>query len=411
MSSAMPTSTIHTANARERGFTLVELLVTMAITTVILGATMAAMNDAIKITDAAIQLTDMNNGLRTSMDLVVRDLLQVGQGLPSGNVVLVPSAAGSTAIRMPGPCSVAVPCGATTTYYLGAIGPAGEVLPMLTAVAPGAGAGPPTLSAVIPGPGMGHVVNGQPTDMIVTIAGDSAFEAIRLTALAFNGTNMTVWNGPTISHGANITNGGANDIHAGDLIALTRDSFSALVQVTSVAGQVVTFAAADSLNLNQQGAADGTVKELRATPAADVYVAPNPLPNPAPAPVINTEATRIRMISYYIDATTDPLRPRLMRRINYQAATAVAFDIENFQLSYDLADGVTNPANVRMDAADLGGTGRCAPNACSPDQIRKVNVMLSGRSKTAVKGTQQFLRNRLLTQVSLRSLAFVDRYQ
>ncbi len=399
----MPTtSTILAADTGERGFTLVELLVTMAITTVILGATMTAMNDAIKITDAAIQLTNLNNGLRTSMDLVVRDMLQVGQGLPSGNVILIPNGAGSTAIRMPGPPAA--------TYYLGAIGPPAEVLPTLSAVAPGAGLGPPSLSAVIPGPGMGPVVNGQPTDMTITIAGDSAFDTIRLTALAANGTSMTVWNGPAISHGANITDGGADDLHAGDLIALTRGSFSALVQVTSVAGQVVNFAAADSLNLNQQAVGvDGTLTELNTPP--DVYVAPNPLPNPVPPPVIATEATRIRMISYYLDATTDPLRPRLVRRINNQAGTVVAFDIENFQISYDLADSVANPANVRMDAADLDGTGRCAPNACSPNQIRKVNIMLSGRSKAVMKGTRQYLRNRLLTQVSLRSLAFVDRYQ
>ena len=72
---------------RERGFTLVELLVSMAITTVILGATMVAMNDAIKATDSATQITDLNNGLRTAMDLMVRDALQVGQGLPAGRVI------------------------------------------------------------------------------------------------------------------------------------------------------------------------------------------------------------------------------------------------------------------------------------------------------------------------------------
>jgi prepilin-type N-terminal cleavage/methylation domain-containing protein len=398
----MPTPTIHTATAGERGFTLVELLVTMAITTVILGATMAAMNDTVKVTDSAIQLTDMNTALRTSMDLVVRDLLQVGQGLPSGNVVQLPSGAGSAAILMPAPPGM--------TYYLGALGPATERVPTLTAVPPGAGLGPPWLSAVIVGPGMGPVVNGQPTDMIVTLAGDSAFDSIRLISLPASGKNMTVWNGPNASHGANITNGGADDIHDGDMIVLSRGSVSALVQVTSVNGQSVHFDDGDTLNVNQSGADAGTVAELRATPP-DVYKPPNPAPNPAPPPVLGTEATRIRMISYYIDATTDPRRPRLVRRINNQPGTAVAFDIENFQVSYDLADGVTNPANVRMVAADLNGAGRCAPNACSPNQIRKVNVMLSARTKTVMKGTQQYLRSRLLTQVSLRSLAFVDRYQ
>jgi prepilin-type N-terminal cleavage/methylation domain-containing protein len=85
------------------GFTLVELLVTMAITTVILGATMAAMSDAIRATDSATLLTGLNNGLRTGMDLIVRDLLQVGQGLPAGRVVFVPAGAGAQALQLPGP--------------------------------------------------------------------------------------------------------------------------------------------------------------------------------------------------------------------------------------------------------------------------------------------------------------------
>ena len=63
--------------------------VSMAITTIIMGATMVAMKDAIRATEGATLMTRMNNGLRTTMDLVVRDLLQVGQGLPSGHVVMV----------------------------------------------------------------------------------------------------------------------------------------------------------------------------------------------------------------------------------------------------------------------------------------------------------------------------------
>ena len=125
------------------------------------------------------------------------------------------------------------------------------------------------------------------------------------------------------------------------------------------------------------------------------------------------------MISYYLDVTTDPAHPRLIRRMNNGSwnnfdnttGTVVAFDIEGLSISYDLADGVTNPSNVRMDDADMNGTGRCAPSPCYPNQIRKINISLAGRSRMPRRGTQQFFRNRLTTQVSLRSLAFVDRYR
>ncbi len=99
----LPATHPSSTRSRQSGFTLVELLVSMAITTVIMGATMTAMQHAINATDSALLLTSMNNGLRTSMDLMVRDLLQVGQGLPSGHVVMVPAGPGAQVIRMPGP--------------------------------------------------------------------------------------------------------------------------------------------------------------------------------------------------------------------------------------------------------------------------------------------------------------------
>jgi hypothetical protein len=145
----------------------------------------------------------------------------------------------------------------------------------------------------------------------------------------------------------------------------------------------------------------------------------------APALFVTTEATRIRLISYYLDIATDPTRPRLIRRMNNghptnfdnSLGTVVAFDVENFTVSYDLADvlipgGSPVPiTNVRMDDADLGGTGACSPRACSPNQIRKVNLTIAGRSRRQLKTTRDFLHNALVTQVSLRSLAFVDEYR
>ena len=242
--------------------------------------------------------------------------------------------------------------------------------------------------------------------MITMIAADSAFDQVRLTTFAADGSNVRV--DPAV----NITNGGPDDIEAGDLIMLSKGSNSSLAQVTSVVGQRLFFADGDSLNLNQSAAPSGALAQLRAFAPVDS----NPV---APAVFVATTATRIRMISYYLDVTTDPLRPRLIRRSNNGHPTdfdnslgvVVAFDVENLQISYDLADGVANPTNVRMDDADLDGTGACAPRVCSPNQIRKINLLLSGRSRLPLRSTRQFFHNTLVTQVRLRSLAFVDRYR
>jgi prepilin-type N-terminal cleavage/methylation domain-containing protein len=379
----------------ERGFTLVELLIAMAITTVILGTTMMAMSNAIKATDSASQITGLNNGLRTAMDLMVRDVMQIGQGLPAGRVVGLASGVNSTPMQLPGPIG--------SDFQLDG--------PSFCPPDPNDST-PDTvceqIAAVVPGPARGPRLSedSPPTDMITMVEADSAFDQVRLTAFAADGSSVNV--NPAV----NITDGGADDVRAGDLIMLTKGSSSSLVQVTNVAGQRLSFAVGDSLNLNQTGAAAGTLAQLRALAPADT-------PPVAPNTFVNTIATRIRLVTYYLDVTTDPSHPRLIRRMNNgdplnfdnSLGTVVAFDVENLQITYDLADGVTNPSNVRMDDADLDGTGRCAPRSCSPNQIRKVNILLSGRSRLPMRTTGQFLHNTLVTQVSLRSLAFVDRYR
>lgn len=408
---SLPRTVAATANVTprrhaDRGFTLVELLMAMAITTVILGAVMATMTDAVRATESATQVTNLNNGLRTAMDLMVRDMLQVGQGLPSGRSILVPNGTGSWPILLPGPEG--------SELYLS--GPS---------FCPPA---PPDdndtvceqIQAVIPGPGRGPtLVDGQPpTDMITTLAADSAFDSVALTAFAANGSSITVATPAQHVSGVSVA---TVDIQPGDLIMLTKGSASALRMVSGVSGQTINLAPGDALGLNQSAAADGTAGELRNTDPVDTLTRPPCAPSPAPCTVVTSVATRIRMITYYIDNVTDPERPRLVRRLNNSTrpakwnefdnsqGTAVAFDIEGLYITYDLADDRNFYSNVRMDDDDL--TDGCDGSPCYPSQIRKINITIGGRSRLPRRGTQQFFRNQLTTQVSLRSLAFVDRYR
>ena len=95
-----------------------------------------------------------------------------------------------------------------------------------------------------------------------------------------------------------------------------------------------------------------------------------------------------------------------------QRGQTVAFSVENLQFTYDMLDGVDQSRRTSAwSAADLTGGGACAPNPCSPNQIRKVNLFLAGRSRNGSRANDRFFRNTLSTQVSLRSLALVDRYR
>ena len=209
----------------------------MAITTVILGATMAAMTDAIKATESASQITDMNNGLRTAMDLMVRDLLQVGQGLPGGRAILVPNGGASVPMQLPGPEGSNFQLDGPSFCPPRATDP-DTICEEITAVVPGPGRGP------------GHRRRiGRRRDMITMLAADSSFEAVTLRAFAADGRSITV---PLTMRGPPVAPARANPLHPsghiisddpdvggdnirpGDLIMLTKGAASALVQVSSV---------------------------------------------------------------------------------------------------------------------------------------------------------------------------------
>lgn len=379
---------------RDQGFTLVELLVALAVVLVIMGAALSALQQAYRASETAREITGLSNNLRIGIDLIVRDFIQVGQSLPTGRVIQVPAGAGVQAFNRP------VPQGSACTTW-----PAGTT----------------EIPAVTVGPGCGPQINGVNTDLLTTLAGDTGFDHVPLatgaSGIDMPGRRLTIalpGNDPTGTlplidpRGVDISNGGADDLQVGDLLMVTKGTFSTLLYVTAVDGaQTVTVGDNDPMGLNQFDttlAWSGTLDQLNAA---------------APAGGSGAEVTRVRMITYYLDIAIDPANPRLVRHINWgdpnvavaQRGRTVAFAVENLQLTYDLVDGVTNPAAVRMDANDLAGAGACNPNPCSPNQIRKVNVFLAGRSSRRLTATNLFLRNSLATQVSLRSLALVDRYR
>jgi type II secretory pathway pseudopilin PulG len=353
------------------GFSLIEVLISMGILTVVIGASLAGMSNMMTANEMVLQTATMNNSLRTGMDLIIRDLLQVGSGLPSGHNITIPNGAGSIRLNIPGPPGTAFQTTAADS----------------------------TIPAVIPRPGAGPSINGVPTDVITVLMADNTFLNVALSAVA--NTTVDIAAGPIIDVGP-------DRVATGQLMMISKGSFSTLVQVTAVntTTRRLTFANGDSLSLNQSGAASGNLTALNAA-----------------APVNNaaaTNITRIRMITYYVDASTDPRHPRLVRRINNGhpttfnnlLGTAVAMDIENFQLSFDISNGTNNPGNVKMLAADLTTAGACSPVACASTQIRKVNIALSGRNRTLGNNPRTLpLRNTLQSQVALRGMAFVDRYR
>jgi type IV pilus assembly protein PilW len=365
--------------AGDAGFTLVELMVTMVIVLIIMGATLTSLTNAYRATESAKGISGLNNNLRIGMDLIVRDLIQVGQGMPTGRTVQIPNGTGALLIQRPHPQG-----SACTTWAAGS-----TVIPAVSA-----------------GPGCGPTINGVATDLLTTLAVDSVLDGVPIASFDVTAHSATVALPAQAAGGVDISTGGPDDVDVGDLMMFTKGSASALVYVTAVNGaQTFVFGGGDPMNLNQFAAVlNGTVDDLATL---------------APTVAYSASVSRIRMISYYLDNTLDATTPRLIRHMNWgvpsaavnQRGRTVAFAIDNLQITYDMVDGANNPSNVKMLAVDLTTGGACAPSACSPNQIRKVTVYLAARSANRYSVTRQFFRNTLTTQVSLRSLALVDRYK
>jgi Tfp pilus assembly protein PilW len=328
---------------REPGFSSVEMLLAMGITIIILGGVMGSFNDVLGLTEKTTQMTDLEQNLRVGLNLMVRDFISAGWGIPIGGIA-IPSGSPSVEVNRPGPPGSSYTFGAATV-----------------------------IAAVNPGASLGPVGNNQNTDMVNILFADSQFSNLKLDSIGTNGASAVVNSSTPIT-------GVLNAIRPGDLMYFKNGKGNTLQYVTQVAGQTMSFAASDPMNLNQPTAGAGSIMELQ---SGGVFP--------------TTAATRVWLVTYFLDFTTDPDTPRLVRQINDRPGAPVALVLEDFQLSYDMVDGGTNPTGVE--------------NPASPNQIRKVNILLAGRSDAPIRNTQEFLRRMLRTQISLRSLSFIDRYR
>src|SRR5687767_7233040 len=88
----------------ERGFTLAELLVAMTLTLVVLAGAFEVLQEATRPSAQAAPTSEVNQNLRVAMNIVIRDLIQAGEGdygLRTG--VSIPSGDGVDQIVRPGP--------------------------------------------------------------------------------------------------------------------------------------------------------------------------------------------------------------------------------------------------------------------------------------------------------------------
>jgi hypothetical protein len=336
-----------------RGFSMVELLVSTLIMMVVLGLSARALTEAMRADEAIGLMSDVNQSLQSGQSMMVRDLVDAGRNLPIGGLVL-PVGPGDDAVR-PGPASVA------------------------DAGWPAAG----ILYAVTPGNEIGPTINGNDTDAVTIVSSDDRV-TIGNSIIAVGDDGATV----TMGAGTYNSNTG-NTIRVGDLMLVTRGGASAVLYVTGVNAGTFTAASAaeeDPSKFNQQDGTAGSMEQVGSTPDSDAD-------GNIDADDADTGVMRITMITYWVEESGG--MPYLMRQENYRDPVQVGLGVDNLELAYDVIDGATI-VRVSDPFVDRPGT--------TPNLFDKAHLTLAVRSDKMFRQTRTFLRNDLTTQVSLRSL-------
>lgn len=389
-----------------RGFSLLEMMIALALGVVMLGAAVKMFSLGVSTTWVVSQRAEMQQDLRATSDLLMKDISLAGSGLPHGQGIAVPS---GTAISPVYGCDQtgACPPGGGVPYPCASnVGPCNR-----------------TLYGLIPGFTFGITPPGSPTrtDMITVVYADT-FLALNCYTVTFPGggaVNPVTFTAPAspppascvLPPGVPFPQSLMNPVvglKPGDVLLfqnqLAGASGQAIAEVTGVAGPVpggpgsvftVAFANADPLQLNQSAAPSGDL-------AAIVGGA-------------NTTASRIFVITYYLRNQPDPIgvgpgTPVLMRQVNGQTAVPVAENVVNLQFTYD----TYNP-NTGALLNEQGDGGYAL--GVSFNLIRKINVLhLSMRSqlpgaRSSLMATRGYQSFDYQTSISARNLSYQNRYQ
>ena len=391
------------------GFSLIELLVALAVGTIVVGAAVKLFTQGMNATFVVSQRAEMQQDLRATSDILFKDLSLAGAGLPSATGIGLPSQAGKPIYGFAPSCAAKNNC----------IPGNGIAYPCSSAITPPC---VPTLYGLIPGYRMGIVVPGSPnpSDVITVVYTDVVFALPCYTIQKMTATAVTVQLPPNPLPASCIltpplltpqaVNAPAVGLTPGDLVIMQSivggSSATAVGEVTNVTANgagnyTIAFAGGDPLNMNQPAAASGDLAQLACGPA------------PATACPATATATRIFAISYYLWMMPDPLgvgvgTPTLMRQVNGQSPVPVQESVVNLQFTYDTYNANGTLLNAIGDGGYSTGT--------SFNLIRKINLVhLTTRSqvsgaKSSLMITNGYQTFDTQTSISARNLSYQNRY-
>lgn len=379
----------------ETGFSLLEMLVSIALAAIVLGAAVQIYIQGVGATWTVTQRAEMQQDFRAASDMLTKDLSLAGAGLNPGSAIVLPS--GTTP---------EYGCDQTLHCYLNGVAgryPVNSGVPYLYGLIPGANLGP-TLN-----PAQG------PTDVITVVYTDSSFylncynpkvtakEVVTFYQPVPPATWATEGCLPNTVSAAQTVNDPSVGLSAGDLVLMTLGGATIVAEVTGGVSTgtdgsgnttyIVPFANGDPLRMNQTPVGGGLNSvTLNGTGSASA------------APCGGTGPCRLLVITYYIDNTTTP--PRLMRQVSGHSPAPMVENVAYMKFSYDLFN--TTSGIPALNQADGGAALGLLPN-----QITKINILNMAINST-LYGSQfasnGYQRLDLQTSVSARNLSYVNDY-
>ena len=359
---------------RERGFSLIEALIAMAITLIVMAGALGVIKSMTDMSFAASQTSETSQNTQTALNLMRRDLQK------TDNVFV-----GNNGIPLRNPTTGSNPWNSTRCLDGSGAPCATGLLPEGTPATPTTRPGLPASTTVVFDAVTPMTVNGR--GAISILYADSFARRIPVTVQRQTGSTTAAQ--ATINPGASaevLERFGA--IRRGDIILLENPA-----NTDDIVLQVVT-SIPSSTTIWFGGTAAGT------SPPADLTGLNQSF---APSAAITYAVTLMRRVTYYVEDRQDEEDATkqvrwLMRQVNTRAATPLIPGITEFRLSYDIAN---------TDGVGIAAAAVSSPTAIQRMNIRKVNVTIANTSPGGIPNRPAAV-NTVTTSMAVRR--YVSRF-
>jgi prepilin-type N-terminal cleavage/methylation domain-containing protein len=387
---------------RESGFSLVEMMVSMALGAVILSAAVQMYTKSLSATWMVSQRAEMQEDFRAASNMVTKDLSLAGAGLGNGAAIALPSSSNPQ-----------YGCDQSKTCYINGVA---GLYPKNGATA--------YMYGLIPGYTKGPILNAAQgaTDVVTAIYTDSNFYLNCFTPQVTSKGVVTfsqpvspnTWASEGCLPNPITVPQAPNDVAAGltpgDVVLMTLGGKTIVAEVTGTvttagSGSTMTysvpFADNDALKLNQTGAGTG-LNSASLNAAGSSSAAPCGAQGPC----------RIMIITYYIDNTG--ATPRLMRQISGHSPMPVVENVAWMKFSYDMYNDTSLSYCTNQPNPGSGDSQDTCSNGLLPNQITKINILNLAINSTQL-GAQfglgyGYQRMDLQTSVCARNLTYNNNY-